>query len=159
MPSFAAGNGQFTPSTTVGNWHLDAGTSPPTMGRVTQISWGGSGASSIGYRTRWTRPSTLGATASAGTLAYNNPNYASAGCAFNLSYTTAPLWTADPGNNLYATDWNVQGGSGILVLPLAQPWWIFALASGGANKQQLSCVNTKGLDASLSSYNVAWEED
>lgn len=157
MPSFAGGNGAFTPSVTVGNWHLDASATTGILARVTQISWGGSNASSNGYRTRWTRPSANGVTATAITLAYNNPNYTTAGAALNSSYSTNPTWTADPGNNLYATDWNNQGGSGILVLPLAQPWWI--LGNGGNNKQQLSCVNTKGVDAGLSSYNVAWEED
>jgi len=157
MPSFAGGNGAFTPSTSVGNWHLDALGSAGPFGRVTQVSWGGSGTSSIGYRTRWSRPSTLGTTPSAGVLSYNNPNYATAGCAFNLSYSGNPAYTADPGNNLFAMDWNVQGGGGILVLPIAQPWFI--LGNGGVNKQQLSCINTKGTDASLSSYNVAWEED
>ena len=160
MPNFAAGNGQFTPSTTAiggGNWWLDALGSAGPFGRVTQVSWGGSGTSSIGYRTRWSRPSTLGTSPSAGTLAYNNPNYATAALAFNLSYAATVALTADPGNNLFATDWNVQGGGGILVLPIAQPWFI--LGNGGVNKQQLGCINTKGTDASLSSYNVAWEED
>jgi hypothetical protein len=159
MPSFAGGNGQFTPSTTNDNWTLDSGATAAGPIRVTQISWGGSNTSSNGYRTRWTRPSTNGT--GAGTpiaLAYNNPSYTTAVSALNSTYaTTQPTLTADPGNNLYATDWNNQGGSGILVLPLAQAW--FLIASGGANKSQLSCRNTKGVDASLSSYNVAWEED
>ena len=71
--------------------------------------------------------------------------------------TSQPTLVGDPGANLYATDWNNQGGSGILILPLAQPWWI--LGNGGVNKQQLSCRNTKGVDGGLSSYNLAWEED
>lgn len=159
MPSFAGGNGAFTPSTTNDNWTLDAQASTGVFARVTQISWGGSNTSSNGYRTRWTRPSTLGTGAlTQVTLAYNNPNYTTAAAALVSTYGTAqPALTTDPGNNLFAIDWNNQGGSGILVLPLAQPWFI--LGNGGANKQQLSCRNTKGTDASLSSYNVAWEED
>jgi hypothetical protein len=158
MPSFAGGNGAFTPATTTDNWTLDAGATATVFARVTQISWGGSNTSSNGYRTRWTRPTTLAVTAPVAiTIAPNNFSYTSAGCALNSSYTTPAVLTADPGNNLYATDWNNQGGSGILILPLAQPWWII----GGTlvNKTQLSCRNTKGVDASLSSYNVAWEED
>src|SRR5262249_39340530 len=99
----------------------------------------------------------LGTTPTALTAAGNNPNYTTSGCALNASYAAAIVLAADPSTNLYATDWNVQGGGGILILPLAQPWWV--LGNGGVNKQQLSCINTKGTDASLSSYNVAWEED
>jgi hypothetical protein len=159
MPSFAGGNGNFSPSTTNDNWTLDAGATAGVFARVTQVSWGGSNASSAGYRTRWTRASTDGTGSGTPiTLAYNNPNYATAASALNSTYATAqPVLTTDPGNNLFSMDWNNQGGSGILVLPLAQPWWI--LGSGGANKQQLSCRNTKGTDAGLSSYSVAWEED
>lgn len=162
MPSFAGGNGQFTPVITnpgTDNWTLDANATAGVFARVTQVSWGGSNSSSNGYRTRWSRPSTNATgVGTAITLAYNNPNYATAAAQINSSYaTTQPTLTADPGNNLFAIDWNNQGGSGILILPLAQPWWV--VGNGGANKQQLSCRNTKGVDANLSSYNVAWEED
>src|SRR6266853_4630581 len=158
MPSFAAGNGAFTPSTTNDNWSLDAQAVTGVFGRVTQVSWGGSGTSSIGYRTRWTRPSTLGTGAgTAITNAGNNPNFVTPALALFSTYaTTQPTLVADPGTNLFAQDWNVQGGGGILILPLAQPWFI--LGNAGVNKQVLSCRNTKGTDASLSSYNVAWEE-
>lgn len=160
MPSFAGGNGgaSFTPSTTQGNWTLETGTTTGVFARITQVNWGGSGTSSIGYRTRWSRPSTLGATpGTAIVLSYNNPNYATAAASIIPTYTTPVTLTADPGNNLFQMDWNVQGGGGILILPLAQPWWV--LGNGGNNKQQLTCINTKGTDAGLSSYGLAWEED
>lgn len=159
MPSFAGGNGAFTPSTSNDNWTLDAQATTGVFARATQISWGGSNTSSNGYRTRWTRAATNATGAgTAIVLAYNNPNYTTAAAQLNSTYaTTQATLTADPGNNLFAIDWNNQGGSGILVLPLAQPWFI--LGNGGNNKSQLCCRNTKGVDASLSSYNVAWEED
>lgn len=157
MPSFNGGNGAFTPSTAQDNYTLDAGASATGPIRVTAIGWGGSNTSSAGYRTRWTRPSTNGSsTFTAITLAYNNPAYSSAVSLFG-TYATAPTLVADPGANLFATDWNNQGGSGIIIHPIAQPW--FLIGAGGANKQQLSCRNTKGTDASLSSYHVTWEED
>ena len=159
MPSFNGGNGAFTPSTSNDNWSLDAQTTTGVFARVTQVAWGGSGTSSIGYRTRWTRPSTLGTGAgTAITFGGNNPNYTTAGAALFSTYaTTQPTLVAYPGTNLFSMDWNVQGGGGILILPLAQPWFI--LGNGGVNKQVLSCRNTKGTDASLSSYSVTWEED
>src|SRR5882672_11599750 len=101
MPSFNGGNGAFTPATTTDNFTLDAGATTGVFARVTQISWGGSNTSSNGYRTRWTRPSTLAVTApTAIVLAYNNPNFATAACALNSAYTTPAVLTADPGNNL-----------------------------------------------------------
>jgi hypothetical protein len=158
MPSFNGGNGAFTPSTSQDNYTLDAGAAGTTGPcRATAIAWGGSNVSSQAYRTRWTRPSTNGtSTFTAITLAAANPKYATAAAVFG-TYVTAPTLVADPGANLYATDWNNQGGSGILILPLAQPWWI--LTGGGVNSQQLSCRNTKGTDALLSSYQLTWEED
>jgi hypothetical protein len=157
MPSFNAGNAAFTPPITNDNWTLDAQSTTGVFARVTQVSWGGSGTSSIGYRTRWTRPSTDGSsTFTAITFAGNNPNYVTPALQFG-TFATAPTVVADPGTNLFSMDWNVQGGGGILILPLAQPWWL--LGGGTSNKQQLSCRNTKGGDASLSSYSVTWEED
>jgi len=157
MPSFNAGNGAFTPSTSQDNFTLDSQSTTGVFARITQVSWGGSGTSSIGYRTRWTRPSTIGSsTFTAITFAANNINYTSAAAQFG-TFATAPTLVADPGTNLFSMDWNVQGGGGILILPLAQPWWI--VGGGTSNKQQLSCRNTKGTDANLSSYSVTWEED
>jgi hypothetical protein len=159
MPSFSGGNGQFTPSLTNDNWTLDAQAVTGVFGKVTSFSWGGSLTTSSGYRTRWTRPSTLGTGAgTAITNAPGNPNYTSPGCALFSTYaTTQPTLVADPGANLHAEDWNGQGGSGVIILPLAQPWYV--LGNAGANKQQLSCRNTKGVDPSGSSYNLSWMED
>lgn len=154
MPSFNASNGAFTPATNQDNYTLDMQTAG-VFARATMVSWGGSATTSTGYRTRWTRPTVVGSsTFTAITLAANNPNYASAGARFG-TFATAPTLAADPGGNLFATDWNAQGGEGLLVLPLAQPWWFVF----GAATQQLSCRNTKGTDASLSSYGLTWEED
>lgn len=159
MPSFAGGNGNFTPSTTNDNYTLDAQTTVGGPIRVTMVGWGGSNTSSNGYRTRWTRATTLGSgTLTQITAAGNNPSFTTSASALVSAYGTAqPVLAADPGANLYATDWNNQGGSGILVLPIAQAWWL--VANGGVSKQQLSCRNTKGTDANLSSYQIMWEED
>lgn len=155
MPTFTAGNGAFTPSTTNDCWTLDAvGTG--VFGKVVAIGWGGSATTSTGYRTRWTRPTTAGVGGkTALTLAFHQPNYTAAAFTATSTYaTTQPVLAADPAGNLYATDWNAQGGIGMIVMPLANPWWV----STGVLQGALSCRNTKGTDASLSSYEVTWEE-
>jgi hypothetical protein len=158
MPSFSGGNGGsgFTPSTTQDNWTLDYGVTAGTFGKVVSIGWGGSAASSVGYRTRWTRPTAAGTGArTAITLAYNQPNYVAAGATLVSQYaSTQPTLAADPSGNLHSQDWNNQGGLGLIVFPLANPWWI----SNGVLQSGISCRNTKGTDAGLSSYAVTFEE-
>lgn len=161
MPTFSANQGAFTPPVTSDNWTLDATTTAGPFGRVTEFSWGGRLTTSSGYRTRWTRPSTLGTgTITAITLAGNNPNYATNGvkiATFTGYATTQPTLVTDPGANLHAQDWNAQGGVGYIVLPLAQPWWV--VGNGGVSSQQLSCRNVAGNDANGSTYGVVWQED
>lgn len=155
MATFTAGIGAFTPSTSNDNWTLDAvGTG--VFGKVVQIAWGGQLATSTGYRTRWTRPTTAGVgSKTALTLAYHQPNYTSAAFTCTSTYaTTQPVLASDPAGNLFATSWNAQGGLGIIVMPLANPWWVATGVLQGA----LSCRNVTGVDASGSSYEVTWEE-
>lgn len=155
MPTFTAGNGAFTPSTSNDNWTLDAvGTG--VFGKVVAIGWGGQLTTSTGYRTRWTRPTTAGVGGkTALTLAFHQPNYTSAAFTATSTYaTTQPVLAADPGGNLYAQSWNAQGGVGMIVLPLANPWFV----STGVLQGALSCRNVNGTDANGSSYEVTWEE-
>ena len=156
MTTFSAGNGQFTPATTNDNFTLDATGNTYYMARVVMFGWGGSNASSNGYRTRWARP-TQAATGAGTTLTWGaaDPNFNTPliKC-FSTYATSQAVLPADPNGNLYATDWNNQGGTGVVALPLNNPWIII----GGVLIGQLSCRNTKGTDASLSSYNVYWDE-
>lgn len=153
--SYSGGNGAFTPSTTADNWTLDLSAQAYYQARVVAIACGGSNTSSAGYRTRWTRPTGAGSGSVTGlTLGYGDPNYTSAHGALNSAYATPPTLAADPAGNLFAVDWNNQGGQIVLTLPLADQW----LVIGGVLTGQLSCRNTKGTDASLSSYQVIWEE-
>lgn len=164
MPTFSGGNGgaSFTPSTTNDNYTLDAvGGATGTFGKVVAIGWGGRLTSSTGYRTRWTRPNN-GAGAGAGvgagtaiTLAYHQPLYTSAQMALNSTYaTTQPVLPTDPAGNLHQQDWNAQGGVGMVVLPLANPWWCVK----GVLQGSISCRNVAGTDLGGSSYEVTWEE-
>lgn len=155
MPTFSAGNGAFTPSTTNDNWTLDAvGTG--VFGKIVMIGWGGRLTTSTGYRTRWTRPTTAGTGAkTALTIGFSQPNYAAAAFTATSTYaTTQPVLAADPSGNLWAQDWNAQGGVGVIVPPLANPWWVATGVLQGA----LSCRNIAGTDANGSSYHVEWEE-
>jgi len=156
MTTFAAGNGQFTPSTTNDNWTLDMTGGTYYVAKIIMFGWGGSNASSNGYRTRWVRPTTAAAgTKTALTWGSADPNYNTPQAAVVSTYATSQATLpADPNGNLYATDWNNQGGTGVVALPLNNPW----LVVGGVLTGQFSCRNTKGTDASLSSYNVYWDE-
>ncbi len=155
MPTFSANQGAFTPSTTNDNWTLDAvGTG--VFGKIIVIGWGGRLTTSTGYRTRWTRPTAAGTGAkTALTLAYHQPNYTTAAFTATSTYaTTQPTLAADPSGNLWAQDWNAQGGVGAVVLPLANPWWVATGVLQGA----FSCRNVAGVDANGSEYMVTWEE-
>lgn len=152
MASYNASQGVHTPSTTQDNWTLDSQSSG-IFGKVVAIGWGGRLTSSTGYRTRWVRPSTAGAsTFTALTLQALQPNYTTFGSRVG-TFATAPVLPADP-IALWSQDWNAQGGVGMIVMPLANPWWFV----NGKLEGQISCRNIAGTDANGSSYDVTVEE-
>lgn len=160
MPTFTSGTNPATITANAGgaaqrsNYTLHT-TTAGTFGKVIAVGWGGSLTTSTGYRTRWSRPTTFAAAgATAVTIGYHQPNYITAAFVNADSFTTQPTVPADPSGNLYATSWNGQGGLGILIMPLANPWWI----SQGILNGAISCHNVIGSDASNSSYEVTWEE-
>lgn len=161
MPTFNAMRDNFTPSsfttTSAPNWVLDAGAAATgTFGKVVMINWGGSLTASTAYATRWVRPTTAGTGSATNiTLGYNQPNYATAAMAVVSSYgTTQPTVPAQSVGDLYTQNWNAQGGVGVIVLPLANPWWV----SKGVLISAIECQNYIGTDANGSSYGVMWEE-
>lgn len=156
MTTFNANNGAFVPSTTNDNWTLDMTAQTYYIARVMMVTWGGSNTSSAGYRTRWVRPTTAASgTKTSLTIGSADPNYNTALATVQSTYgTSQAVLPADPAGNLYATDWNNQGGTGQIILPQNNPWMVI----GGALNGQLSCRNTKGTDASLSSYTIYWDE-
>jgi len=154
MPTFSGGNGAFTPSTTNDNWTVDSvGTG--VFGKIIAIGWGGRLITSTGYRTRWVRPSAAGTGGkTALTVNGHQPNYNTAAFTLTSTYaTTQPTLPADPAA-LWGQDWNAQGGLGVMVFPLANPWWV----STGVLQGALSCRNIAGTDSNGSSYDVTWEE-
>jgi len=155
MPTFNATRANFTPSTTNDNWTLDAvGTG--VFGKIVMFGWGGQGTTSSGYMTRWVRPTAAGTGAkTAITIGFNQPNYTTAAFTATSTYaSTQPTLPATGVGDLFAQSWNVQGGVGEIVLPLNNPWWV----STGVLQGAFSCRNITGVDASLSSYQVTWEE-
>lgn len=153
MPTYTSGNGAFTPSTSTDNWTLDSQTAG-VFGKVVAVGWGGRLTTSTGYRTRWTRPTGAASGAfTALTNAYHQPNYVTFGSRTGTFATPATL-AADPGGNLWAQDWNAQGGVGDIIHPLANPWWFV----NGVLQGQISCRNIAGTDANGSSYEVTVEE-
>jgi len=163
MPTFTATHYSFTPSawsiSSTPNWCLDSvGTG--VFGKVTMIGWGGDGTTSTGYSTRWIRPTTAGTGAKTSVfVGWNQPNYTVPAFTCTASYGTSQpivgvVGGAAASAELWAQNWNVQGGVGIIVHPLANPWWVATGVLQGA----LECQNVSGVDANLSSYSVSWEE-
>lgn len=156
MAQFSGGNGAFTPATTNDNWTLAADAAGET-GLIKSIAWGGRGTTSTGYRTRWTRPSTNPTGAATAISVSASRPAASATCLLASTFsTTQATLAADPGANLFAIDWNVLGGGGILNLPIGGEWTVVNSATAGHG--YISCRNVAGTDANLSSYHVTWEE-
>lgn len=156
MSQFTVNRGSFTPvahATQADNWVLSAIT-VGIIGKVKMFGWGGRGTTSTGYRTRWGRVTNTAATPTALTATAANPN-AVALCSVN-TYATQATLGADP-IGLFAQDWNVLGGGGIVVLPIGGEWMV-AGGALGTLFNQIACGNIAGADASLSSYEVTWEE-
>lgn len=146
--------GTFTPAIHATNannitLHADA---LGDVGSVSMIGWGGRGTTSTGYRTRWGRATTNGVTAAALTASSSNSNVV-ATCSVN-TYTTPPILAADP-TALFAIDWNIVGGGGVIVLPIKGGWMV---VGNVAPYSQIACGNIAGADANLSSYMTAWDE-
>jgi hypothetical protein len=153
MANFSAQNGAFTPATNTDNYTLDADTAGD-VGKVKMISWGGRGTTSTGYRTRWTRPSTNASSTFTSLVPVSSAPTVAVTCRCG-TFATAATLPSDP-SNLFAIDWNVLGGGGVIVLPIGGEWIVTNSATAG--HQQISCRNVAGTDASLSSYGIQWEE-
>jgi hypothetical protein len=156
MAQFSAQNGAFTPAahaTNMNNWTLEADTLGD-IGRVKMFSWGGRGTTSTGYRTRWARATTNG-TSTFTSLTGNATNPSATALCRCGTFVTASIGGADPAANLFAQDWNVLGGGGVIILPIGGEWMVAGVSAPYA---QVSCGNIAGADANLSSYGVTWEE-
>lgn len=168
MADFTANQGgTYTPAAAssgaaVPNWCFSPGTgggsgTAGAMGKVKYVNWGGRGLTSTGYRTRWARTATdpTGA-GTALTLGKSTP-IVTATCAVCSSFVTLnPNLAADPAGNLFAMDWNLLGGGGILVLPIGSEWMIVSSATAGTG--YVVCQNTAGVDANATTYGIQFQE-
>jgi hypothetical protein len=137
----------------VNNWVLTALTAGQ-LAKVKMINWGGAGTSLVGYVTRWGRVGNTPATPTALTITSNNPGV-TATASVN-TYTTQATIGAQP-SGLFQQNWNVQGGGGVVVLPIGGEWQIVGGALGTVYNQ-IGCGNVTGADANLSNYGLQWEE-
>lgn len=157
MAQFASGTtATFTPTastTTLASWVLTTLTAGQ-FAKVKMISWGGDGTSLVGYITRWSRVTNTPVTAVAYLIASGSPLVTPTATCNTYSGTPA-TGTAD--NNLYKQNWNVQGGGGVVVLPIGGEWFTIGGALG-TTYNQIGCGNVTGADANLTSYAVQWEE-
>jgi len=151
-------NATFTPtaSTTV---LANGGVAMPTagnIGKVKMFNWGGRGTSLVGYVTCWARVTTAPTGAATNGLISSSSPGITPVATYPLVYaTTQPIRVAD--TQLFEQKWNVQGGGGVVVLPIGGEWFF----SGGALStvySQIACGNVVGADADLSNYGMAWEE-
>lgn len=128
-----------------------------SLAKVKMIHWGGSGTSLTGYVSRWARVTNTpaGAVSTAGAISTTMPGVTPV-CTYPIVYaTTQPTATAD--TFLFKQNWNVQGGGGVVVLPIGGEWFV----SGGALGTTYSAIaigNVTGADANLSNYGICWEE-
>jgi hypothetical protein len=145
----------FTPtaSTTTLNTFVLTTLTAGQLTKTKMISWGGDGTSLIGYITRWARVTNTPATPTALLLSSTNPGVTPIATA--NTYGTVATGTAD--NNLFKINWNVQGGGGVIVLPIGGEWQTVGGALG-TTFNQIGCGNVTGADANLSSYTITWEE-
>lgn len=155
MPAtFSVVRGAFTPSLTHDNYLLIFNAS--TIGMICRIGWGGRMLQPTPYRTRWVVPSTGAVIGSSPlTIQLSNPAVGTSTIAYASAGTPAVL-PADPAN-IFATDWNAQGGEGVLNFPYSRRPIIWQSA-GGSALGQFCCRNTQGVDANGSYYSVTWEE-
>ena len=156
MAQFSANRGSFTPvanATTADNFVLTVLTVGQSS-KVKMFGWGGRGTTSTGYRTRWGRVNNTPVTPTALVLTANNP-VATAMSSVNTYGTVATL-AADP-TGLWAQDWNVVGGGGVIILPIGGEWLVVGGALGTLFNQ-IGCGNIAGSDAILSSYGITFEE-
>lgn len=157
MAQFSSGTpNTYTPTastTTMSHWALTVLT-VGQMAKVKMINWGGDGTSLVGYASRWGRVNNTPVTAVALNIASSNP-IATSMASCNTYSGTAPTAAAD--TNLFFQKWNVQGGGGVVVLPIGGEWFVVGGALGTAFNQ-IAAGNVTGADANLSNYNLQWEE-
>ena len=155
MADFTNANANFTPNTAADNWVLDPSTNT-LRAKIKVITWGGMGTSSVGYRTRWFRPTTIASSTFTAVGATNAANPGTTALMRFGTFATVTTPPADPGA-LHDMAWNVLGGGGILVLPIGGEWEMISVGTAGINGQ-IGCRNATGADAGLSSYGVQWTE-
>ena len=159
MAQFSAGTkATFTP--TASATELRNGTlTMLTVGNIASvkmINWGGRGTSLVGYLTRWSRSTTAATGAPTNEAITSSSPAITPVATFPVVYaTTFPINAAD--TFLFRQPWNVQGGGGVVVLPIGGEWFV----TGGALStvySQIGCGNDAGADANLSGYGMTWNE-
>lgn len=142
----------FTPSATQ-SLVLDADTAGD-YGKVTKVTWGGELTASTAARTRWTRPTSLGTTATPLTGEASHPSNTRR-CAVN-TYSGAPTIAAAP-QGLFGIAWNYHGGGGIWSATQPDEEWV--VVNGITPGQQLSCVQDTGASGTPMTTSIHWHED
>lgn len=155
---FSSGTpGTFTPvpSTTDVNAAVLTVTTVGQLAKVKMINWGGRGTSLVGYITRWARVTNTPVTAVARLISNGGSPTVTPQATVNTYSGTTAQATAD--TYLFKQNWNVQGGGGVIVLPIGGEWTVVGGALGTLFNQ-IGVGNIIGSDADLSNYGTTWEE-
>jgi hypothetical protein len=154
MSTFAGSNSNFTPSTSVDNYVLDATNTTGAVGIVESIGWGGQLNTATSYRTTWARPATnASSTFTSVTPQAGNPAQTPV-CRLGTFATSASL-SAEPAG-LFTESWNAFGGLGYVTFPINGAWIVVGTTTAGQG--QIACRNRAGTDASGSTYGISWRE-
>jgi hypothetical protein len=153
MAGYGASRAAFTPSATQ-NMVFDA-PSASNQGKVTKVTWGGELAASTQARTRWTKPTVLGA--STFTSLNPEPSHSSNTSRCRVgTFATAPTIAAAP-QGLFGISWNKNGGGGIWSATQPDEEWV--IVNGITPGQQIACVQDVDLQATSMSTSLHWKED
>jgi hypothetical protein len=142
----------FTPSATQ-NLVLDA-QAAGNYGKVTKVTWGGELSASQNARTRWTRPTALGASTFT-TLSPEAGNVQNTPRCRAGTFATIPTIAAAP-QGLFGISWNKNGGGGIYSATQPDEEWdvIFGVTPG----QQIACVQDVDVQGNSMSTSLHWKE-
>lgn len=157
MAQFSSGTpGTYTPtaSTTDANAAVLSVLTVGQSAQVKMINWGGDGTSLVGYISRWARITNTAATPTPRLISNTGSTTVTPQATCNTYGTPA---TATAETYLFKQNWNVQGGGGVVVLPIGGEWWVVGGALGTLFSQ-IGIGNITGADANLSNYGITWAE-
>ena len=148
------GSKELLPTAGADIWVLDAGATAGSIGKVKKYSVGSRSVNSVGYRIKWSRPTT-GASGAFTAMGGSTSNPIATSLCRLGTFGTGSTNGADPAGILDSLDMNALGGGAIIILPIGSEWQIVGTAG---LYSQINCQNVQGDGTNYSSYGVQWQE-